>query len=129
MIFGIKIVGNKSIKDLDVKYTEFNKGYFCAFLRFDVENTTGFIQAFPYKKEAFVDAMIDYEIIDVNGIEVKHEKSEYVDAYHWDKGEHSYYMGVPNLLREDLHNIVDGISIEISDENTVKECLKLREYN
>lgn len=128
MICGIKIVGNKNIKDLDVGYTEFNKEYFCAFLRFDVENTTGFIQAFPYKKGAFVDAMTDYEIIDVNGIEVKCEKSEYVDAYHWDKGEHSYYMGVSNLSKEDLRNIVDGISIEISDENAVKECLKLRKY-
>lgn len=128
-IYGIKVVGDSKIKDIKIVNSYAVKNQFYANMRFDIENSVGaWIQIFPYKEQALVEPMIKYEIIDVNGIKVRLEKTEYNNIYLWDKGEHSYYMVAESISEKDLYNIINGLSVEISDKNTVKECLKLRGY-
>ncbi len=124
------MVGNRDIKDINIRGKYSQKNQFYAHLNFDIENSIDtWVEIFPYRNLAFVDAMVEYEIIDVNGIEVRHQKTEYnKNLYHWDKGGHSYYMVAESILEEDLYDIINGLSIEISDENVVKECLRLRGY-
>ncbi len=126
---GIKVVGNKDIKDIRVTYKNSNifRFNYYAFARFDIENSTDtWVYIFPYYKGALVDAMTEYDIMNINGIEVKYVKEYEKNLYHWDKGEHSYYMVAESILEEDLYKIINGLSIEISDESVVKECLKIR---
>lgn len=124
MRYGIKVVGNKNFKDLKLEgYSRKIPYNYNAAIGFETKkNERVSLEIYPYRSMALVDAYLNYEIINVGDIEVRN----YENMYHWDRGEHSYYMIANNLSKESMKEIVDGISIKISDEDIVKECLIIR---
>lgn len=128
---GIKVVGKKEVKEINIKTISSDKlpyNYY-AFVSFNLENSISTrLYIYPYTNGEGVGTKVNYEIINIDDIEVKNEKHEDKNYYYWDKGKHSYNLVSDNISEEDLYNIIDGISIEISDEDIVRECITIRGF-
>lgn len=128
---GIKVVGKKEVKDIKVvgESSSRKSSNYWACVSFDIDNDNEtWVEILPYRNRAFVGLGIEYQIIKIEDIEVKHQKLEKKNLYLWDKGEHSYYMVTDNISNVDLFKIVDGLSIEITDEDVVRECISIRGF-
>ena len=124
-------MGKKEIKDINVvkKSTSKERYNYCACVFFKLENEEEvWVEIYPYRNQAFVEAGIEYQIMKIENIEVKHQIHANKHLYLWDKGEHSYYMVADSISSIDLFKIIDGISIEISDENVVRRCIAIRGF-